>query len=135
MLDPGHRLLPYVDKETLDVEWVWNNRDGRVPDFINAPGGELQLRPTGWRPDLGYRPKPGSRMFVDWIFNELLQAEERIVYREWSTDFCFKARYPGRVPRSVAFELAKGLWARWGGHVPRLVVVGDEQNKNGNGPA
>ncbi len=59
--------MKYATDDGLEVEWIWNSRDGVTPFVIHSRSGK-EMKHVDWHLDRRlpqYRPLPGERVFVD----------------------------------------------------------------------
>lgn len=83
------KLMKYRTEDGAEWEIIWNGRDGVTPFVIESRTGK-EMTHVDWDQDVitpvGYKPNPGTRMFVD-ATKELLRTKcWKYVNKYWKGD-------------------------------------------------
>ncbi len=110
------------------VELIWNSRNGVTPFCCHSADGKHLLQHVNWSHDRcvpTYKPKVGSRIFVDATPEYVLDATIRKV-EEWWIKHGMSQRFPSQA--DAVRELA--IHEYNSGIPPRCIVVDEASDKD-----
>lgn len=124
-------LMKYATQDGLEVEWIWNSRDGVTPFCITNRDQTREMAHVDWHLDRRlpiYSPSEGQRIFVDMTPEIALPKINQAIEAYWND-----GNYPMSATYATKDEARESLLSEYcKPGAPAIIVFHREAAKTTN---